>query len=80
MLYFTLAYDWMLFRHRLADRMSKREEVMYFAFFFLSFAALDDTMSYRSAAVAPERRERLLQLSALFQRTWFQSRATAAGM
>jgi myotubularin-related protein 14 len=25
MLYLTLSYDWMLFRHRLADRMARRE-------------------------------------------------------
>ncbi len=73
MLYFTLGYDWLLFRHRLADRMSKREEVLYFAFFFLSFAALDDTLCYSCAPSPSARRERLLQLSALFQKVWFRS-------
>eukprot|EP01083_Nonionella_stella_P268615 908203_1 len=35
MLYLTLAYDWMLFRHQLRLRRSKGEEIMYFCFDFL---------------------------------------------
>lgn len=34
-LYFTIAYDWMLFGHDLKDRMSKGEEIFFFCFFFL---------------------------------------------
>ncbi|XP_033214396.1 myotubularin-related protein 14 isoform X2 [Belonocnema kinseyi] len=34
-LYFTIAYDWMLFGHDLKDRMNKGEEIFFFCFFFL---------------------------------------------
>lgn len=37
MLYLTLAYDWMLFKHQLSDRLAKGEEVFYFCFYFLQF-------------------------------------------
>jgi hypothetical protein len=37
MLYFTLSYDWMLFSHQLSDRIYKKEEIMYFCFYFLQF-------------------------------------------
>ncbi len=74
MLYFTIAYDWLLFRHRLADRMSKHEEVMYGGFHFLSFAAVDDRLCFSigPAFSAALRRERLLELNALFMRDWWQ--------
>ncbi|XP_063992269.1 myotubularin-related protein 14 [Diachasmimorpha longicaudata] len=35
MLYFTIAYDWLLFGHDLPDRLSKGEEIFFFCFFFL---------------------------------------------
>ncbi len=35
MLYFTIAYDWMLFGHDLHDRLAKGEEIFYFCFCFL---------------------------------------------
>jgi len=34
-LYFTIAYDWMLFGHNLVDRLSKGEEIFFFCFYFL---------------------------------------------
>lgn len=34
-LYFTIAYDWLLFGHDLQDRLSKGEEIFFFCFFFL---------------------------------------------
>ncbi|XP_006607759.1 myotubularin-related protein 14 [Apis dorsata] len=34
-LYFTIAYDWMLFGHDLEDRLSKGEEIFFFCFYFL---------------------------------------------
>ncbi|CAB0009530.1 unnamed protein product [Nesidiocoris tenuis] len=34
-LYFTIAYDWMLFGHNLNDRLSKGEEIFFFCFYFL---------------------------------------------
>lgn len=35
MLYLTLAYDWFLFGHNLADKLGKREEILFFCFDFL---------------------------------------------
>ena len=63
----------LLFRHRLADRMSKHQEVIYGCFAFLSFAAMDDRLCFPlgppfSASV---RRERLLELNALFMHEWW---------
>ena len=37
MLYFTVAYDWMLFGHSLSDRERKGEEIMLFCFEILKF-------------------------------------------
>ncbi|KAK9497489.1 hypothetical protein O3M35_004197 [Rhynocoris fuscipes] len=34
-LYFTIAYDWMLFGHNLEDRLSKGEDIFFFCFYFL---------------------------------------------
>ena len=70
MLYLTLAYDWMLFRHRLADRMARREEVMYFAFYALMFCAIDDTIRFSETSNAVLRKERLLGLQAAFVSMW----------
>lgn len=36
-LYFTIAYDWMLFGHDLYDRLSKGEDIFFFCFYFLKF-------------------------------------------
>ncbi|XP_046747257.1 myotubularin-related protein 14 [Diprion similis] len=38
-LYFTIAYDWMLFGHNLEDRLSKGEEIFFFCFYFLKHIA-----------------------------------------
>jgi len=35
-LYLSLAYDWMLFGHHLADRLSRGEEILFFCFQFLT--------------------------------------------
>lgn len=35
LLYFTIAYDWMLFGHHLQDRLAKGEEIFYFCFYVL---------------------------------------------
>lgn len=35
LLYYTIAYDWMLFGHDLEDRLSKGEEIFFFCFYFL---------------------------------------------
>jgi hypothetical protein len=37
--YLTLAYDWYLFGHNLADRVSKGEEILFFCFYFLKYIA-----------------------------------------
>ncbi|OXU26982.1 hypothetical protein TSAR_008803 [Trichomalopsis sarcophagae] len=42
MLYFTIAYDWMLFGHDLRDRLAKGEEIFYFCFFFLKHIQLEE--------------------------------------
>lgn len=40
--YLTLAYDWYLFGHNLADRVNKGEEILFFCFYFLKFIAPAD--------------------------------------
>ncbi|KAK3751532.1 hypothetical protein QZH41_019425, partial [Actinostola sp. cb2023] len=40
-LYLTIAYDWFLFGHDLADRIQKGEEVFYFCFNFLKYIGSD---------------------------------------
>ncbi|KAK1130620.1 hypothetical protein K0M31_018739 [Melipona bicolor] len=42
MLYFTIAYDWMLFGHDLEDRLSKGEEIFFFCFYFLKYICDED--------------------------------------
>lgn len=37
MLYFTIAYDWLLFGHDLPDRLSKGEAIFYFCFYMLKY-------------------------------------------
>ncbi|KAG8239822.1 hypothetical protein J437_LFUL019454 [Ladona fulva] len=41
-LYFTIAYDWMLFGHNLEDRLSKGEEIFFFCFYFLKHIVEDE--------------------------------------
>lgn len=41
-LYFTIAYDWMLFGHNLEDRLSKGEEIFFFCFYFLKHIVDDE--------------------------------------
>lgn len=36
-LYFTIAYDWLLFGHNLPDRLGKGEEIFFFCFYALEF-------------------------------------------
>lgn len=42
MLYFTIAYDWLLFGHHLPDRMSKGEVIFYFCFYVIKKLYKDD--------------------------------------
>lgn len=37
MLYFTIAYDWLLFGHNLPDRLNKGEVIFYFCFYILKY-------------------------------------------
>ncbi|KAF2071328.1 hypothetical protein CYY_007359 [Polysphondylium violaceum] len=37
MLFLTVAYDWFLFSHQLADRAGRGEDIFYFCFYFLEF-------------------------------------------
>ncbi|KAL1130160.1 hypothetical protein AAG570_013098 [Ranatra chinensis] len=41
-LYFTIAYDWMLFGHNLEDRLGKGEDIFFFCFYFLKHMASED--------------------------------------
>nr|XP_033333041.1 myotubularin-related protein 14 [Megalopta genalis]XP_033333042.1 myotubularin-related protein 14 [Megalopta genalis]XP_033333043.1 myotubularin-related protein 14 [Megalopta genalis]XP_033333045.1 myotubularin-related protein 14 [Megalopta genalis]XP_033333046.1 myotubularin-related protein 14 [Megalopta genalis]XP_033333047.1 myotubularin-related protein 14 [Megalopta genalis]XP_033333048.1 myotubularin-related protein 14 [Megalopta genalis] len=41
-LYYTIAYDWMLFGHDLEDRLSKGEEIFFFCFYFLKHISDDE--------------------------------------
>ncbi|TGZ62913.1 hypothetical protein CRM22_007169 [Opisthorchis felineus] len=47
MLYFTLAYDWFLFGHKLRTRLESGEEILLFAFRFLATIASDTSFSLR---------------------------------
>ncbi|XP_072276789.1 phosphatidylinositol-3,5-bisphosphate 3-phosphatase MTMR14 isoform X2 [Pyxicephalus adspersus] len=44
-LYLTIAYDWYLFGHMLADRLSKGEEIFFFCFNFLKHITSDEFSS-----------------------------------
>ncbi|XP_075039593.1 phosphatidylinositol-3,5-bisphosphate 3-phosphatase MTMR14 isoform X2 [Mixophyes fleayi] len=44
-LYLTVAYDWFLFGHMLADRLSKGEEIFFFCFNFLKHITSDEFSS-----------------------------------
>lgn len=37
LLYYTIAYDWLLFGHDLEDRLNKGEEIFFFCFEFLKY-------------------------------------------
>jgi len=41
LLYYTIAYDWLLFGHDLKDRLSKGEEIFFFCFDFLKYIEKD---------------------------------------
>jgi hypothetical protein len=41
-LYLTIAYDWLLFSHLLADRQQRGEDIFYFCFYFLQFIYADE--------------------------------------
>lgn len=41
-LYYTIAYDWLLFGHNLQDRINKGEEIFFFCFYFLKFITDED--------------------------------------
>ncbi|XP_018570648.1 myotubularin-related protein 14 [Anoplophora glabripennis] len=41
-LYLTIAYDWMLFGHRLSDRLVKGEEIFFFCFYMLKYLMSDE--------------------------------------
>ena len=43
-LYFTIAYDWLLCGHRLVDRLEKGEEIFFFCFYVLKYL-MDDEYS-----------------------------------
>lgn len=43
-LYFTIAYDWLLCGHRLVDRLEKGEEIFFFCFYVLKYL-MDDEFS-----------------------------------
>ncbi|KAF6779002.1 Myotubularin protein 14 [Paragonimus kellicotti] len=76
MLYFTLAYDWFLFGHKLHTRLESGEEILRFAFCFLSTVAADSDLSIRaveikwSPSLLRARQERLQQLAEFFFSTW----------
>ena len=40
--YLTLTYDWLLFRHQFYDRIYKNEEIMHFCFEFLQYMVSED--------------------------------------
>lgn len=42
MLYFTIAYDWLLFGHRLSERVGNGEEIFMFCFYALKFFFSED--------------------------------------
>ena len=67
----TLGFDWALFRHRLYDRMLRREEIMVFAFFFLNYIALNQDLTLGGDGVDWNlRKERLLRLQSSFMKLW----------
>ncbi|XP_055595238.1 myotubularin-related protein 14 isoform X2 [Uranotaenia lowii] len=42
LLYFTIAYDWLLFGHNLPDRLNKGEVIFYFCFYILKYIVDDE--------------------------------------
>jgi myotubularin-related protein 14 len=67
-LYFTLAYDWMLFSHQLRDRAAKGEEILFVCFYALQFVEDDvECRAEEDSNLIPtfseaERKQRLLQV------------------
>ncbi|XP_017771516.1 PREDICTED: myotubularin-related protein 14 [Nicrophorus vespilloides] len=53
-LYFTIAYDWMLFGHHLGDRLNKGEEIFFFCFNFLKRLAEDEFSLQSPTKVRPK--------------------------
>ncbi|KAK2534676.1 myotubularin-related protein 14 isoform X1 [Columba livia] len=47
-LYLTVAYDWFLFGHMLADRLSKGEEIFFFCFNFLKHITSEEFSAVKS--------------------------------
>ncbi|XP_064309746.1 myotubularin-related protein 14 isoform X1 [Phalacrocorax carbo] len=47
-LYLTVAYDWFLFGHMLADRLSKGEEIFFFCFNFLKHMTSEEFSAVKS--------------------------------
>ncbi|XP_058451602.1 myotubularin-related protein 14 isoform X6 [Malaya genurostris] len=62
MLYFTIAYDWLLFGHNLPDRLNKGEVIFYFCFYILKYI-VDDEFSVltRTSPVTVPSADRLLR-------------------
>ena len=52
-LYYTIAYDWMLFGHNLMDRLSKGEDIFFFCFYFLKHLVSDEYSVGQRAKVKP---------------------------
>ena len=73
-LHLALGYDWLLFRHRLHDRMSRGEAVMYFTFYFLAHIAMDESCTYGGNVDWALRKERLLHLQSSFIKMWREVR------
>ncbi|XP_078489697.1 uncharacterized protein LOC100186380 [Ciona intestinalis] len=76
MVYFTLAYDWLLFSHQFADRVDKSEEIMHFCFDFLkyirspSFSLLTDAASLQQLGLSDnESSEEVFFLEEMLEQT-----------
>ncbi|XP_058815709.1 myotubularin-related protein 14-like isoform X3 [Topomyia yanbarensis] len=63
MLYFTIAYDWLLFGHNLPDRLNKGEVIFYFCFYILKYIVDDEfsVLTHRTSPVTVPSAERLLR-------------------
>lgn len=57
MLYLTLAYDWFLFGHNLADKLVKREEILFFCFDFLKNIEGDEFALRKKSTTLATRKE-----------------------
>ncbi|XP_055546366.1 myotubularin-related protein 14 isoform X3 [Wyeomyia smithii] len=63
MLYFTIAYDWLLFGHNLPDRLNKGEVIFFFCFSILKYIVDDEfsVLNPRTSPVTVPTAERLLR-------------------